>query len=432
MVRIYAPGLQKTCVMAANNDPASMIGDFKNLYEKSGLVDAIPSWMLLQDRFKFSEADAGLGQYYVFGVTLAKEQGFTYAPSSGSGSGVVTLNASVAGYIGQAQVQGYAIYLRSRLSYDAAARASKAGKKAFAQAYSAVLKNMKESHQFRLEVSLLYGQDGLGIVSANASGVLTLTAATWSVGIWAGGMAGAVLEAWTANTATATQHNGDLTISSVNIANQTVTVTGTNSGVVANDLLYFKGSRTSTAYNEAPGLYRILTNGTLFTNTTTLFNIDAALYELWRAQYYVVNGNLSLTAIMQACAQAIPYGLQKALLFIAPVKFAQLASDEAALRRYVSNTPETKRGVKGISFMLGSVDVEILPHPMVKAGHGMMIPEAHYQRVGATDVTFALGGSGEAMQVQVTDNTAIEFRSMSDQGGYLETPAMGVLLDLIS
>jgi hypothetical protein len=426
------PSLQKIRAMATTNTPDQMVGDFKNLYEKSGLVDAIPSWLLLQDRFKFSEADAGLGQYYVFGVTLAKEQGFTYAPSSGTGSGVVTLNASVAGYIGQAQIQGYAIYLRSRLSYDAAAKASKAGKKAFAQAYSAVLKNMKESHQFRLEVSLLYGQDGLGIVLTNTSGVLVFTAATWSVGIWASGMTGAVLEAWTANTPTATQHNTDLTVSSVSISGTSITVTGTNSAVAPGDHIYFKGSRTSTAYNEAPGLYRIMTTGTLYTTTTTIFNIDTALYDLWKSQYYAVNGNLSLTAIMQACATAIPFGLQKALLFIAPTKFAQLASDEAALRRYVQNTPETKRGVKGISFMLGSVDVEILPHPIIKQGHGMMFPEAHYQRVGATDVTMSLPGSGESLSVNVTDSTAIEFRSMSDQGGYVEVPAQCCLLDLIS
>jgi hypothetical protein len=120
----------------------------------------------------------------VFGVVLQKEQGFTYAPSSGANSGVQTLNAAVAGYIGQAQVEGFAIYLRSRLSYDAAAKASKAGKKAFAQAYGAVLKNMKESHQYRLECSLLYGRDGLGTVSGNSTGTLTITAATWATGIW--------------------------------------------------------------------------------------------------------------------------------------------------------------------------------------------------------------------------------------------------------
>lgn len=83
--------------MAVANDPQTMIGDFKNLYEKLNLVDAIPSWLIVQDRFPFEEAEAGLGQYYVFGVILQKEQGFTYAPSSGANSGVQTLNASVAG-----------------------------------------------------------------------------------------------------------------------------------------------------------------------------------------------------------------------------------------------------------------------------------------------------------------------------------------------
>lgn len=98
--------------MAVANTPSTMEGDFKNLYKKMGLINAIPSWMIIQDRFPFEEAEAGLGQFYVFGVILQKEQGFTYAPSSGANSGVQTMNASVAGYIGQAQVEGFAIYLR--------------------------------------------------------------------------------------------------------------------------------------------------------------------------------------------------------------------------------------------------------------------------------------------------------------------------------
>jgi hypothetical protein len=53
--------------MAVANDPQTMVGDFKNLYKSSGLVDAIPSWLIIQDRFAFEEAEAGLGQYYVFG-----------------------------------------------------------------------------------------------------------------------------------------------------------------------------------------------------------------------------------------------------------------------------------------------------------------------------------------------------------------------------
>lgn len=412
---------------AVANTPTTMVGDFKNLYEKSGLVNAIPSWFIVQDRFKFDVADSGLGQFYVFGVILQKEQGFTYAPSSGTGSGVVTLNASVSGFIGQAQIEGYAIYLRSRLSYDAAAKASRAGKKAFAQAYGAVLKNMKESHQFRLECSLLYGRDGLGIVSANNGGVLTISTASYSTGTWSGGMTGAVLEAWDATTVTANQVNGDLTISAVSVPNKTITVTGTSGSVVATNILYFKGARTSTAYNECAGLYRVLSN------TGSLFNIDAAVYNLWAAQAYVVNGNLSLTAIMQGAALGSNFGLMKAIFLCAPEKFAQLASDEAALRRYVQDTNNTNRGVKGISFMMGAVDIEILPHPLLRQSHGFMLATDSIQRCGATDVTFALpGGGGEKMDVQVTDSTAVEFRSMSDQAIFSDTPAQCVLFTSIS
>lgn len=410
--------------MSVTNTPATLVGDFKNLYEKSGLVEAIPTWALIQDRFSFSAAEA-TGEFYVFGVVLQRENGFSYAPSSGANT-LVTMNAAIAGYVGQAKVEGYAIYLRSRLDYAAAAKASARGKKAFAQAYAAVLKNMKESHQFRLEMSLLYGRDGIGVVSANNSGVLTITDASWASGTWAG-LKDAILEAFDGVGATVSQHNGDLTVSSVSISNKTVTVTGTSSAVVANDVLYFKGARTTTAYNECAGLYRVLTN------TGSLFNIDAASYQLWQANSYAVSGNLSLTAIMQGASIGMVFGLEKALLICSPSKFAQLASDEAALRRYVQDQRETKRGVKGISFILGSVDVEILPHPLARDGSAMILNEPSVQRIGATDITFGFPGeSGSKMEVHVTDQTALEIRSMSDQAIFSDMPASCVLMTSIT
>lgn len=405
--------------MAVTNTPVSLVGDFKNLYKESGLIEAIPTWALVQERFKFSAADA-TGEYYVFGVVLQRENGFSYAPSSGANT-LVTMNAAIAGYIGQAKVEGFAIYLRSRLDYAAAAKASAKGKKAFAQAYGAVLKNMKESHQFRLECSLLYGRDGLGVVSSNTSGALVITDATWASGTWAG-LKDAVLEAFTTVAATATQHNGDLTVSAVDISTKTVTVTGTSAAVVATDILYFKGARTTTGWNECAGLYRILTNA------GELFNINAATYQLWQANSYAVSGNLSLTAIMQAASIGMVFGLEKGLLLCSPNKFAQLASDEAALRRYIQDQRETKRGVKGISFLLGSVDVEILPHPLVRDGSAMLLNESSIQRIGAVDITFGMPGSDSKMEVHVTDQTALEMRSMSDQAIFSDQPATCVLM----
>lgn len=409
--------------MASTLGPTQLAGDFKNLYQNSGLVEAIPQWAITQDRFKFEEAES-LGQYYIFGVVLQKEHGATYAPSSGASSGPQTLNASIAGFVAQVQVEGFSIYMRSRLSYDAAAKASRAGKKAFAQAYGAVLKNLKESHQYRLELSLMYGRDGLGVVLTNTAGVLVITSATWATGIWAAGLKDAVLEAFTGVTATETQHNGDLTVSSVSVSAKSVTVTGTSAAVVANDVLYFKGARTTTGWNECPGLYRILTN------TGTLFNVDAALYDAWKSQSYAVGGNLSMTAIMQASALGMSYGLEKGILYCAPEKFAQLGVDEAALRRYVNDADakNTQRGVKGVEFMMGPVDVEVMAHPFVKQGHALLMPEKHIHRVGSTDITFGMPGSDEPMEVHVTDTTALEMRSMSDQGIYIERPAHAVLL----
>ena len=409
--------------MASSLGPTQLAGDFKNLYQNSGLVDAIPTWGIVQDRWKFEEAES-LGQYFIFGVVLQKEHGATYAPSSGSSSGAQTLNASIAGYVAQVQVEGYSIYMRSRLSYDAAAKASRAGKKAFAQAYGAVLKNLKESHQYRLELSLLYGQNGLGTVSSISSGVITLTAASYATGIWAAGLKDCILEAFTGITATETQHNGDLTVSAISVANKTVTVTGTSSAVAAADVLYFKGARTATGFNECPGLDKILTN------TGTLFNVSAASYDAWKSQAYSVGGNLSMTAIMQASAVGMSYGLEKGVLLCAPEKFAQLGVDEAALRRYVSeaDSKRTKRGVKGVSFAMGPVDIEVMAHPFQKQGSAMLLPEDHVHRVGATDITMGMPGSDEPMEVHVTDTTALEIRSMSDQGIYIERPAHAVLL----
>lgn len=406
--------------MASTSGPEQLVGLFKEIYSKLGLVEAVPAWAIVQDRWEFEAAEA-TGDKYIFAIAIQKEGGFTYAPTSGVGSGAQTMNPVISGAIVRAEVEGYGIYLRSRLSYDAASKAAKAGKQAFAQAYGALLKNMKESHQYRLECSLLYGRDGLGIVDANNSGTLTLTVASFADGIWAAGLKDSVLEAFTGTGASVSQHNGDLTITTVSISNTSVTVTGTNAAVVQNDVLYFKGSRTTTAYNECPGLYRILTN------TGTLFNVDAGVYDSWKAQSYAIGGQISLTAIMKMAALCVAYGLEDGVLLLNPNAFAQLASDEAALVRTKYGEDKAKRGPRSITFTMGNVDIEIVSHPMIKRGHCMLLPSDQVHRVGSTDVTMTLPGSDEPLHVIVTGMTAIELHSMSDQGIFIDIPARAAL-----
>ena len=407
--------------MPAVNQPDSLPGLFKEVYSKLGLVMAAPTWAICQEKFPFERGEA-IGEAYVVAVTLSKEGGFVYAPSMGSNA-VPASPTPVAATILHAKIQSYAIYLASQLAYAAAARAASQGKAAFKSAYAAVLQNMKFSHMYRLEVSLLYGRDGLGQVqTAVGGGVFTISEATFASGIWGAGLVGSVLEAFDGVGATVAQRNADLTISAVNIPSRQVTVTGTSAAVVANDWFYFKSARTTTAYNECAGLMFILTN------TGSLFDISAATYDAWRAQSYAVGGQISLTAIMRAAALCQAYGLESAVLLINPTRFADLASDEAALRRYNDAGTNARRGPNTITFDMGGVGIELMAHPMIRLGHAMLLPSSEVHRIGSTDVTMALPGSNEELSVQVSNSTAIEFRSMSDQGIFIEVPARAALL----
>lgn len=406
--------------MAQTNAPDTLPGLFKEVYSKLGLVQACPTWAVTQDRFPFEKGEA-IGEAYVVAVTLTKEGGFQYAPSMGSNA-VPANPTPIAATILHAKIQSFAIYLASQLAYAAAARAASQGKAAFKSAYAAVLQNMKFSHQFRLECSLLYGRDGLGQVDVNNGGALELYEASFAPGIWGAGLKGNVITAWDAVTASATQHDADLVIDEVDIETRTITVTGTSTSVVQNDHLYFKNSRTSVAWNECAGLHHILTN------TGTLFDINAAQYDSWKAQELNQGGQLSLTGIMRLAAKCQSYGLEKAILYVAPVRFADLAADEASLRRYNDAGTKAKRGPNSISYNMGGIEIDLVCHPMVKLGHAMLLPEAEVHRIGSTDVTMALPGSGEELSVQVSNLTAIEFRSMSDQAIYIEVPSRAGLL----
>lgn len=411
--------------MATTMTPNTVPGLFKEIYNESGLVNALPEYALLQKRVPFRESEM-TGDKFVVGVKLQYEHGFSYGPSSGS-STLLTLNAAISGYIGRAQVEGYQIVLRSRIDYASAFKASQKGKKAFAQAYQALMENMKESFAKRQELSLLYGQRSLGQVLSNTAGALVLTDASWAPGIWAG-MKDAVLEAFDGLGTSASQHNGDLTITSVTISTKTVTVSGTSGAVVANDYLFFKGGRTTTGFNECAGLDKILSN------TGSLFNIDAAVYELWRAQTYSVGGSIALTSILQACALAQNYGLtEDVVLLISSKRWSELNNNEAALRRYPSSEDNSnaKRGSRGLSYENGNSSIEIVAHPFVKEGEAFMVPMSKVKRIGAADISFAAPGGGD-MVVQVADQSAWEIRAFSDQAMFIETPAQCVKLTSIS
>lgn len=407
--------------MAGENTFSTMNGLFKTVYADK-LQDLVPDYAILQKRVPFISADKETGNFYAQPVNLSHEAGFTYNGETGT---VISLNAAVNATMKEAQVYGSELILRSQLAYTALSRASAQGAKAFKRASSWKVEDMNNAMRKRLEIAMLYGRMGIGTVSANSSGVLTITDATWAGGIWAGAE-GAVLEAWTGVTSSETQHNGDLTISAVNSDLKTVTVTGTNAAVVANDVLYFKGARTASAYREMAGLSAIIQNA------GTLFNISAASFSLWKGTTISTVGQISHGKIQDAVSRAVNKGLmEKVVCLVSPKAWSVLNTDQAALRVFDSSysTSKASNGSESLTFFGANGKIEIVSHPLAKDGDVFIVPlEDDLLRLGSTDVTFGVPGMDEQFFTLVSGSNAVELQCMCDQAIFIEKPAHSVLM----
>lgn len=404
----------------APNTVSTLNGLFKVVYADK-LQDLVPDFAILQKRIEFISTDKETGNYYAQPVNLTQEAGFTY---NGEAGGVADLNAAIAGTMKEAQVKGSEMVLRAQISYNALSRASKAGPKAFKKASGWKVEDMNNSMRKRLEIAMLYGQSGIGVVSTNTSGALVLTEGSWAGGIWAGAE-GSILEAFDSAAATAAQHNGDLTISAVDSDTRTITVTGTSAAVVANDVLFFKGCLTASTdtYNEMAGLKKIITN------TGTLFNISASSYSLWKGTSVSSVGVISFEKIADAVAKAVNKGLmEKVLCLLSPRAFGVLNSDQASLRVYGAESQKGKNGFESLVFHSANGQIEVLSHPMVMEGDCFLLPESALMRLGSSDLTFGIPGMGEEFFQLVPAKTAVELQCYTDQAIFLVHPAHAVYM----
>lgn len=400
--------------MAADNVLTNYLkeiaGDVQNL---------VPDVAILQKMAKFNAAEK-TGEYYVIPTQLAGEHGFS------AGTGSFTLNAAIAHSSGQAQISGKSLLLRSLISYEDAARAASSDQ-AFARWNDGKVIPMLSSFRKRLEVNCMYGASGLGVVSAiSGSGpwVITLSAATFAPGIWVGAE-NASLDVFSAVTGGVQRNTGALTITAVDTDARQITVSGTQTGIAANDHLFFFGQRG----NEMTGLDAQLTN------TGTLFNISASTYSLWRPNTYAVGGALSLGAILAGVSKCVNKGLDEAVsCLVSNAAFTSLANVEAGLRKYDAKytSSEFVNGAEAIRFHSNNGVIEIVPHPMVKAGEAFIVPQKQLSRIGATDVTMKMPGQGDELVLQSATTASYEMRAYTEQQLFLKTPGKACKLTGIS
>lgn len=388
---------------------ATLATRLKQVYA-DGITSIIPTSAELMKRLKFRK-ELELGKEAVFDVQLSHEHGFTV------GQGELTLNAAVAQTAANAKVDAYQVILRSRVSYDLISRA-KTSKAAFARFNDSKFIPMVESFQKRQEIYAIYGRDGLGKVSSNTSGALVITADTWAPSLWLGAE-GLILEAFDSKAATANQHNGDLTVTSVAVSTRTVTVSGTSSSVVANDHLFYKGDRTTTAHNAPVGLMAIARN------TGTLYNISASTYALWAANAYDAGtSTLTLAKVLAAAAMSADKGCDEKLTCLVPVScFQSLVSDQAALRKYDASYSKAKveNGAESIVFYGATGAIEIVPYMFMKQGEAVLFPERYTYLIGSSEMVNQVGPGGDIV-FDLESTSAKEMRLFAEWTVFCERP----------
>lgn len=401
--------------MATANDLSTLNGLFKETYADK-MERLIPEGTKLLQKIPFLPKDRQPGNNYHQPVVLGMEHGVTFADS---GEGAFNLNAPVAGQIKDATVRGYQLVLRSVLSYSAASRATGPGPRAFEDATKFLVGNMLSSIAKKLEIELLYGQVGYGtLAGAPVSNVATITTAEWAPLIWAGAE-GMPIEIRSSGGTL----RGETKVVSVDLAARTITLESTPAGSTTNDVVWHKG-----AYNkEFAGIHKI------FTNTGSLFGIDASEFNLWKACSFAPGSTsvLSFSIIQQAIAKGVEKGLDSdVMVLVNPGHWDDLLTEQAAFRMYDSSysSAQMENGAKSIKFYGQNGMIEIVPSGYVKEGYAYVLSLDDMVRVGSTDVTFKRPGQGDNFFRDMEDSAGYELRAYTDQALFCAKPGRQIII----
>lgn len=409
--------------MAQFNTAATLSAMHKEIYGDS-LENLIPDGVKVLKKIPFASADKELSDNYIQPVQLSHEHGFSY------GTGVFTLEDSIAAQYEEAQVQGKFLLLRTAISYSGAARMSN-NKKSFVKWSELIVRSMVQSMSKRLEVQNMYGDsaggigrvDGAPVVAPATQAVVTIATAEWASGIWSGSEA-MTLDCYDTTGATKRNAVGALTVDSVDLTARTVTLTGAAADVSAiadTDIFYFRNSKGA----EGNGIDRLITN------TGTLYNIDATQYSLWKGNTFSAgSAALSFSKVNAAVALAVERGLEDMVCcMVSPKTWTNLQADQAALRRFNSSadSKNAKVGPESIEYYGQNGVIEIVPSIYVKEGEAFIFCPKYAKRLGSTDVTFKMPGKSEhELYLQLPGQAGYELRCLTEQNLFFEAPAKSV------
>lgn len=394
-------------------------GLFKERYADK-IERLIPEGAKLMKDIPFLSRDKQPGNFYHQPVVLGLEHGVTFADDT---EGAFALNDAIPGQIKDATVRGYQLVLRGLLSYQAAARAMGPGDRAFEDSTKFLVGNMLASVTKKLEIELLYGQSGYATVASTLGLVITISAAQWAPGIFAGAE-NMPIDIYDATGVTL---RGSAVITAVSLENKTVTVDVMPGGVVATDVIHHKGANGK----EFAGIHKILTN------SGSLFGINAAQYNLWKgSQFDASSGGPSVLMSFSIIEQAISKGIEKGLdrdvtVMVNPGHWDDLITEQAAKRLYDSSysSAQMENGAKALKFHGQNGIISVVPSIYIKEGFAYVLCMEDWVRVGSTDVTFKRPGqAGDNFFRDLENAAGYELRCYTDQALFCSKPGRSILI----
>jgi hypothetical protein len=412
--------------MAGEIGVAEVNGLAKRVYDKSGIAAWLPEQSIFQRAMSWEKGTRKVGESYQIPVVVRMPNGFTYVGSTGVAT---ALNNPVNMVIKQASVTPFELDLREQAVWTALSRAAAEDEGSFAQLNTTMQKAMKQAASTRLEIALIHGQRGLGVVDSvtDLTGGLAnivITVGSWAPGMWWAVGEGAFLDSFTSTTK---NNTGTLQISGITASTRTIKVTYTGtiaSDCAAGDVLYFKGAWDGTTYTEMPGVLAQSAN----TSGTSL-GLSAGTYSQWAGNTYDVSGNISSDIVEDAAGQLRDRGVSGKLSFACSNKcFGSLMSELKQLRVIDSSYQPAvgKQGFKSVAYYSPDIgEIEVINHSFFKNGEAWLGSFDVTARVGSSDIMFGVPGINNDCPVweKVAGYNTAEITLFTDQVGVVKVPS---------
>lgn len=402
----------------------------KDVYDASGLKTTLFTNSWFQSKVLWDKGTTKLGDDFRVGVVTQPPNGFTYGGSAG---GITTLLQPRGMKIEQTSSKGFELVLRERMAWGALSRAAAGGVGAFASLVGEGYKAMKLAAQTRIEIDIIHGQQGLGVVEDRVDlgaglAEITITEGSFAPGMWHAIGKGAPLDAFTSTTKN--NATGPLVLYSIKSKERKIVVqySGTLADEVdPDDVLYFEGAYDGTTHYSPPGLLAQYSN-----ITGTSMGINAATTPSWQGNTFDFNGELSTDKLEECFGDLRDRGAGGRLWAVVPTKGFSKLMAEAKVNRVFDSSYSPDKAKFGHKTLEAETDefgsVGIHAHPFLKRGQCLIFSPDDTCRLGSSDIKFGQPDSEDAPVWQrVQDSTASEVVLYSEQSPLTKMPKNGLV-----